>query len=40
MSKDGERTDDQFLDARLEVPEHVAYRSFDEERLLLNLESG
>ena len=40
MSKDGERTDDQLLDARLEVPEHVVYRSFDEETLLLNLESG
>lgn len=29
-----------LADARLRVPEHVVFRSFDEETVVLNLDSG
>jgi hypothetical protein len=31
---------EQFKDATVKVPEHVVYRSFEAETLLLNLETG
>jgi hypothetical protein len=32
--------DQSLLDARLRVPEHVVYREFSDETVILNLESG
>ena len=32
--------DRSILDARLRVPEHVVYREFSDETVILNLESG
>src|SRR5688572_4520936 len=33
-------TDEQILAARSDVPEHVVHRTFPEETIVLNLESG
>jgi hypothetical protein len=33
-------TDNRLLNATAHVPEHVVYKSFEQETLLLNLESG
>jgi hypothetical protein len=32
--------DDQLLSATAQVPEHVVYRAFEQETLLLNLDTG
>jgi hypothetical protein len=32
--------DEQILDSRVRVPEHVVYRDFADETVVLNLESG
>lgn len=32
--------DDQLLEARLRVPEHVVHRNFGDETVILNLDSG
>ena len=40
MSDQRKEGHNHLLDARFEVPEHVVYRSFEEETLLLNLETG
>lgn len=34
------RQDDVQLDSRLRVPEHVVYRDFGDETVVLNLDSG
>jgi hypothetical protein len=31
---------DELLNSRLRVPDHVVHRSFDEETVVLNLDSG
>ena len=36
----GPPQDDQLLEARLRVPEHVVHRNFGDETVILNLESG
>ena len=35
-----ERQDDVGLESRLRVPEHVVYRDFGDETVVLNLDSG
>jgi hypothetical protein len=35
-----ERDDEALLAARMRVPEHVVFRDFAEERVILNLDSG
>ncbi|HKP91597.1 MAG TPA: PqqD family protein [Thermoleophilaceae bacterium] len=37
MRSDDDRS---ILDARIRVPEHVVYRDFSDETVILNLESG
>jgi hypothetical protein len=37
MQADDDRS---ILDARIRVPEHVVYRDFSDETVILNLESG
>lgn len=37
---DPDLTHDPLLDATARVPDHVVFRSFDDETLLLNLDSG
>lgn len=36
----GPRADDSILTARIRVPEHVVYRDFAEETIVLNLDNG
>ena len=36
----GQTEDDQLLRARVRVPEHVVYRDFGDETVILNLDSG
>jgi Coenzyme PQQ synthesis protein D (PqqD) len=37
---EGERDEEGLLGARVSVPEHVVYREFPDETVILNLESG
>ena len=36
----GEQDDEALLNSRIRVPEHVVYRDFDDETVILNLDTG